>query len=428
MAQPTGDRLIDTALKDETAWAIVSDLTTEIGPRLPASPEEARAREWAVTRLKSLGFANVRIEPFKMQAWVRGEEKAAVVGAFAQPLVIAALGQSGATPAQGIEAEVVYFPTIDALRAAPDGSLKGKIAFVSHAMKANQDGSGYGPFGAARRLGPGIAAAKGALAILIRSIGTDNHRMPHTGTISWPTGTKPIPAAALSVPDADNLQRIIGKGAPVRVRLVLTPRFIGERESGNVIAEIPGSDPNAGIILLAAHLDSWDLGTGAIDDGAGVAIITSAALQLKAMSQPRHTIRLLLAGAEEVGGVGGNAYHAAHKAEAHALVMESDFGADRVWRVDFTLPESLEGVRSAIGSSLALLGIVPGSAKANGGTDISNFVKDGVPVIDLKQDGTRYFDLHHTADDTLDKIDPAQLSQNVAAWAATLAAFDVAKR
>ncbi len=423
----TGDALIDAALADDTAWTMVSDLTTEVGPRLAATPEEARARAWTAARLTALGFSNVRIETFSMPGWVRGEEKAAVVGAYAQPLAVTALGQSGSTGPKGIEADVVYFPTIEALKAAPDGSLKGKIAFVSHAMKANQDGSGYGPFGAARRQGPPIAATKGAAAILIRSIGTDSHRLPHTGLIGWPEGIQPIPAAALSIPDAENLQRMLAKGAPVRVKLVLTPQFPGTRESGNVIADIPGSDPQAGIILLAAHLDSWDLGTGAIDDGAGMAIITAAARQLKAQGQPRHTIRLLMAGAEEVGGQGGRAYHAAHNHETHVLVMESDFGADRVWRVDFGLPAPLDKIAPAITARLASLGIIAGAAKANGGADITAFVKQGTPVIDLQQDGTRYFDIHHTADDTLDKIDPAQLAQNVAAWAATLAVFDAKK-
>jgi len=413
--------LRDQALTGDTvAWDLVEGLTTEVGPRPAASEAEARARDWSAAKLKALGFANVRIETYTMPAWVRGEEKASVIAPFVQPLVVAALGNSGATPEDGITAEIVFFPTFADLQKAPAGSLKGKIAFVTHAMKPTQDGSGYGAFGLARFQGPGVAAEKGALAILIKSIGTDNHRMPHTGTIGWPKGVTPIPAGALSVPDADNLERMVKRGKPVSIHLILTPKRLENQPGGNVIAEVPGSDPKAGIILLAAHLDSWDLGTGAIDDGAGVAIISAAAQRFLGTEKPRHTIRLLLAGAEEVGGNGSDAYHAAHKGEKHALVMESDFGADRIWRIDTKGYEKDQATRTALAAALAPLGVVPGSNPASGGADVEKFVEDGVPVIDLQQDGTRYFDLHHTADDTLDKIDLAQLRQNVASWVAVL--------
>lgn len=409
----------DALANDKIAWDVVEGLTTEVGPRPAASPAEARARDWAAAKLKALGFANVRIETYTMPRWVRGGEKAAVIAPFPQPLALTALGGSGATGPDGLDGQVVYFPTLDDLRAAPDGSLKGKIAFVSHAMKRTQDGSGYGIFGDARRAGPAIAATKGAAAIVIRSIGTDSHRAPHTGQTNWGKVT-PIPAAALSIPDAENLERMIKRGKPVTLHLLLTPTRMDNQPGGNVIAEVPGSDPNAGIILLAAHLDSWDLGTGAVDDGAGVAIISAAAHRFLGTEKPRHTIRLLLAGAEEVGGNGGDAYFEAHKAEKHAIVMESDFGADRVWAVETKGLDDKAAVKTAITAALAPLGVVPGKAAASGGSDIEKLVEAGVPVIDLAQDGTHYFDLHHTPDDTLDKIDPAQLRQNVAAWVAVL--------
>ncbi|MFB0875437.1 MULTISPECIES: M28 family peptidase [unclassified Sphingobium] len=410
----------DAALQDNVAYAFTEGLTTEVGPRPAGTPQEARARDWAVARLKALGFANVRAEPYTMPVWVRGREEARILSPFPQNLVLAALGNSGSTGEKGLEGEIVYFPSIADLEAAPEAAVKGKIAFVDHGMTATQDGSSYGYFGAARRQGPSIASKKGAIAILIRSIGTDHHRVAHTGVQTWAEGAKPIPAAALSVPDAEQLARVMKRGQPVRVALTLTSKMLKDQPSGNVIAEIPGSDPAAGVVVAACHLDSWDQGTGAIDDATGCGIAAASALQVAKAGQPRRTIRVLMAGAEEVGGDGARAYFAAHGKEKHALALESDFGADRVWRVDFKLPAGHDALATRIRQGLAPLGVGSGTQDAGGGADIAPLVKAGVPVIDLQQDGTRYFDLHHTPDDTLDKVDPEQLRQNVAAWAVTL--------
>lgn len=410
----------EAALQDDVAWDLTEGLTTEVGPRPAGTPQEARAREWAVAKLKALGFSNVRAEPYKMPVWLRGRDEARVLSPFPQNLALAALGNSASTPANGMEGEVVYFPTLEHLKAAPDGSLKGKIAFVSHAMTATQDGSSYSHFGTTRRHGPSIASSKGAAAILIRSIGTDHHRMPHSGVQMWADKAKPIPAAALSIADADQLTRIIARGQPVRLHLTLTSKMLKDQPSGNVVAELAGSDLSAGIVLAACHIDSWDQGTGAIDDAAGCGIIAAAALHAVKAGPLRRTIRILMAGAEEVGGDGGRAYFAAHGREPHAMVMESDFGADRVWRVDFKLPAGHEPLASCIFRALSPLGIAPSRIPAGGGSDIEPLVKAGVPVIDLQQDGTRYFDIHHTADDTFDKVDRAQLQQNVSAWAVAL--------
>ncbi|CAM8671006.1 MULTISPECIES: M20/M25/M40 family metallo-hydrolase [Sphingobium] len=413
----------DAALKDDVAFAFAEGLTTEVGPRPAGTPQEARARDWAVAKLKALGFSNVRAEAYTMPVWVRGHDEARILFPFPQNLVLAALGNSGSTTDEGIEGEVVYFPTIADLEAAPAARVKGKIAFVSHGMEATQDGSSYGYFGAARRQGPSIASKKGAIAILIRSIGTDHHRVPHTGVQMWADGVTPIPAAALTVPDAEQLARVIARGQPVKVHLTLTSKMLKDQPSGNVIAEIPGSDPAAGVVVAACHLDSWDQGTGAIDDATGCGIAAASALQVAKAGQPRRTIRVLMAGAEEVGGDGARAYFKAHGTEKHALAIESDFGADRVWRVDFKLPQGHEALARRIAAALAPLGVGASGQEAGGGADIAPLVKAGVPVIDLQQDGTRYFDLHHTPDDTLDKVDPVQLQQNVAAWALTLEAI-----
>lgn len=414
------ERLRDAALKDDIAYDIVEGLTTEIGPRPAGTESEARAREWAVRRLKALGFANVRIETYDMPVWVRGEEKAEIVAPFPQKLVVTALGNSGATPPGGVTGQVVAFDGLAELEAAKDSDVRGKIVFVTHGMTATQDGSQYGYYGGVRRTGPSVASRKGAAAIVIRSVGTDYHRNAHTGVQTWGEGASPIPAAALTIPDAEQLQRVLKRGKPVTMRLLLTPRNLGIRQSGNVVAEVPGRDPEAGIVLVGGHLDSWDLGTGAFDNAAGVAITAAAAKRIMAAGKPRRTIRVVWFGSEEVGGFGNKAYLQAHKDEKIVFVSESDFGADRVWRMDSGFAEANSGLADRIAAALSPLGISRGSQAAGGGVDLGPWVRTGVAAVDLQQDGTRYFDYHHTPDDTLDKVDPVQLRQNVAAWTAML--------
>ena len=346
LAAPDPAKLRDAALADTLAYDIVEGLTTEVGQRLAGTEAEARARDWAVARLKRLGFANVRVEPFDMPVWVRGLETGEIVAPFPQKLVLTALGNSGATPPGGLTGEIVAFDTIDAFRVADPAKVRGRIVFVDHRMTRTQDGSSYGAFGGARRLGPSLASKMGALAIVIRSIGSDRSRAPHTGVQAWDAGVTPIPAVALSVIDAEQLARILKRGKPVTMKLVVTPQQIGTRQSGNVIADVPGTDARAGLVAIGCHLDSWDLGTGAFDDAAGCAITAAAAKQiLDAGERPKRTIRLIWFGAEEVGLLGGIAYRDRHKDERHALVAESDFGADRVWRVDYSLPVAAEPVQ-----------------------------------------------------------------------------------
>ena len=374
-----------------------------------------------MAKLKSLGFQNVRVETFDMPVWVRGEERAEIIAPFPQPLVVTALGNSGATPPGGITAQVIGFDSVAALEAATDASVRGKIVFVTHNMTRTQDGSSYGQAGAPRRQGPTVASRKGAAAIVIRSVGTDYHRNPHTGVQTFGEGATPIPAGALTLPDAEQLQRILKRGRPVTMRLTLTPRQIGQRQSGNVIAEIPGRDPNAGVVLAACHLDSWDLGTGAIDDAAGCGITAAAAKRVGDSARPLRTIRVVWFGAEEVGLFGGIAYRDKHRNEKHSAIAESDFGADRVWRFQSNVSTAAQPTVDRIATSLAPLGIIKGATNRASGSDISVLTAIGFPTLELSQDGTRYFDYHHTPDDTLDKVDAEQLRQNVAAWTAMLA-------
>ncbi|WP_205481808.1 M28 family peptidase [Sphingomonas arenae] len=415
-------KLREAALADTLAWQITEDLTTEVGPRLAGTEAEARARQWAVRRLTALGFANVRVDEFTIPTWVRGEERAAVLAPFPQPMTIAALGNSGSTPPGGIEAEVVGFPSIEALQAAPPEVVQGKIVYLTHAMPRTQDGSGYGVFGAPRRQGPTIASQKGAVGLVIRPIGTDWHRNPHTGVMRFTDGAQPIPAGALSNPDADQLERILKRAKePVRMRLVLESRNLGPQPSGNVLADVPGRDPKAPPVVVACHLDSWDQGTGAIDDAAGCGIVAAAAKRIMDSGRPLRTIRVVWFGSEEVGLFGGLDYQKRYSKQPHHALVESDFGADRVWKVDSKLGAERKSEAQALQTILQPLGIVPGTLDQAEGSDIGPILADGHPGVSLLQDGTRYFDLHHTPDDTLDKIDKAQLQQNVAAWTAMLA-------
>ncbi len=414
--------LRDSALRnDHYAWDITEGLTTEVGQRLAATEAEARARDWAVKELTALGFSNVHVEPFTMPVWNRGAEAAEIISPFPQKLAVTALGYSGSTGPAGITGDIAYFDSVDALRAAPDSAVKGKIVFIDHHMMPTQDGSGYGQFGAPRRQGPTIASLKGAIGIVVRSIGTDHHRNPHTGVQYFTDGAKPIPAGALSVPDAEQLVRILKRGKPVTMHLTLVSEKAEGAHSGNVVAEVPGRYPEAPILLVGGHLDSWDLGTGAIDDASGVAIVTAAGKHTMDAGRPLRTIRIVWFGAEEPGGFGGAAYAKTHAGAHYAIAGASDLGADRVWRFSSQLMKTNPATYAQLTAALAPLGIVKNDKGEADGTDVEATIAAGAPWISLNQDATRYFDWHHTPDDTLDKIDPEQLRQNVAAWTAVLA-------
>jgi Peptidase family M28 len=416
----TASSLGQKALDDPAAFAFVASLTTEIGQRLAGTEAHRRAVTWAEAKLKEAGFENVHSEPFSFPAWIRGAESAEVVGPVPQHLAITALGGSVATDANGIEAEIALFRTYAELLAAPPGSLTGKIAVVTQRMVRAEDGSGYGAANPIRRSGPSEAAKRGALAYLLRSLGTDSHRLPHTGALNYADGAPRIPAAALANPDADQLERLSALG-PVRVRLLLTPTAHDNAPSWNVVGEIRGADRPDEIVLIGGHLDSWDLGTGATDDGAGIAIAFGAARLIGGLPRrPSRTIRVVLFGAEEMD-FSGAAYARAHASETGKIVIagEADFGARVVYSVQ--LPPGAGG--SDFGRTLARI-IAPLGANIDrraalgSGEDIRDLQKAGVPVASLRQDGLDYFDTHHTADDTLDKIDPKQLNQAVAVWSA----------
>lgn len=410
--------LILQSFQSDLGYQIIESLTTEVGQRLAGTEAEARARDWGIAKFKELGFKNVRIEPFQVDHWERHSEHAEITSPFPQKLMITALGGSIATGSDGIVGQVVRFENLQALKDAPMKGLKGKIVFVDEYMTRTQDGSGYG-VAVKKRSGAAVEAGKrGAVAALIRSVGTDHHRFPHTGQMTYDQNVVKVPIAALSAPDADQLHRALGRG-DVEVKLQIDVQSYGKSQSGNVIAEIPGVTDE--IVIIGAHLDSWDLGTGAVDDGAGIGITVGAAkLILDMNKKPKRTIRIVMFGAEEVGLVGAIAYAKEHANELdrHVVGAESDFGAGKVWRFDTNFAESKLYKAKEIHKVLEPLGIALGSNNASGGPDMGPLRMLGMPVVTLKQNGWDYFDLHHTPNDTFDKINSEDIAQNVAAYSA----------
>jgi len=408
----------DKALTDTLAWDVTESLTSEVGGRMVGSPAMERARDWGAAKLKELGFENIKVEAFTTPAWARGAESAEVVGPWPHKLSILGLGGSSSTPAGGITAPIVVFKSYQAMLDQPAGSLSGKIAVVTQSMGRTQDGSSYGAVGVQRRAGAPEAAKRGAVGYLIRSISTDDTRLPHTGG-GAPGG---IPAAALSTPDAELLEKLAARGKPVLVKLDMQSSSNPTAQAWNISGEIRGKEKPDEVIVIGGHLDSWDPGTGAIDDAAGIAITTAAAKLAAQPGKPKRTIRVVMWGSEEQGGSSG-AYLAAHKDEVGKIVVagESDGGAGRIWSLSVPVAGATHPAMTAFKSTLPKLNVaVNRTPPASGGADISGLISAGVPFIDFNQDMDRYFDLHHSADDTLDKIDPRELAQNVAVWAAFL--------
>ena len=409
------------ALADDTAYELIRSLTTEVGPRLAGSAGDARSVAWAVAKLEALGFANVRAEPVTVPRWIRGEARAEIVAPWPQALAVAALGGSVATPADGIEAEVVPVASLDDLKAQPRERIAGRIVFFTARMDRSRDGSGYSRVVPPRSSGATEAATLGAVAMVMRPAGTSASRTPHTGAQRYSTGVPRIPAFALSNPDADLLQQQLASGQPVRLRVTSTSRWDGEAQSANVIGEIPGHNLKDEVILLGAHLDSWDLGTGAHDDATGVGIVTAAArLIAESTRRPKRTIRVVLFANEEFGLSGAEAYAARYHGaiEQHVLGLESDLGAFRPYGFTARVAPDKLPLVSTIQSVVEPLGMPYLGTEANGGADVGQLRPLGVPVMDVITDAAPYFDLHHTANDTFDKVDPELVRLNVAAFVA----------
>jgi carboxypeptidase Q len=408
--------LIAEGLKDNKAYELTRDITTENGPRLAGSAAEARARDWAVRRLTAEGFTNARVDPFTITYWGRIRESASILGPFGQRLDVHAAGGSAGTPESGIEGEVVRFADMAALRAAPAGSLAGKIAFVDGAMIVTRDGSSYGTNVVRRRECAPEASAKGAIGCLVRSAGT-SQRHVHVGQ-GRRGEQSAVPVLIMANADAAQLTRILEKG-PARVSMNVQVETLANAPSGNVMAEIRGSERPDDIVVLGCHLDSWDLGTGALDDAVGCGIVTAAVLNtVKVAGAPKRTIRVIWYGSEEVGVLGGRHYAQANQPtiERQVFAGESDSGGGTIYQADFKFGAAAKPLADAIARSLRPLRIRRGTDTASGAPDIAPLGAIGVPIVDLQQDVSDYFALHHTRDDTLERVEIDKVRQNVATW------------
>lgn len=417
------DSLRQRALSDATAYELVSSLTTEVGARPAGSAGDKAAVAWGLREMQRLGFANVRAETVTVPHWERGDARFSVIAPWPQSMPTLALGGSVGTPADGIEADAVHVKDLDALAALPVGAVKGKIVFFNLRMDRTRDGSGYGRAVRVRATGPSAAARLGAVGVVIRSMSTSNTRFPHTGGLRYAADAARIPALAISNPDADSLERQFASGKPVRLRLWSSARELPAEPSANVIGEIPGSERAREIVLLGAHLDSWDPGVGALDNAAGVAIVMSAAKLTRELGlQPKRTIRVALFANEEFGASGSKGYLEAHQAEVanHVLGFEADFGAGPVWRLSSRVNPSQLPAVDAIHKSLAPFRLARGNNEAAGGADLDGLAKLGMPLLSPDLDGNLYFDIHHTANDTLAVVDPKALQQSVAAFAVSV--------
>lgn len=420
---------ITAATREGThAWPKLEVLCDEIGPRLSGSLALEKAIEWATASLKKDGLANVRAEPVMVPKWVRGNESLELLAPRAATLPMLGLGGSVATPPEGIEAEVLTVASADALRALGPNAAAGKIVLFNYAMPPYDEktGSGYGRTVRYRADGATWAAEAGAAACLIRSVTARAMYAPHTGAMRY--SDKPdarrIPAAAITIEDAEMFARLSRRGVPARVRLKMEARDEGLAPSANVVAELRGRDKPDEIVIISGHLDSWDVGHGAHDDGGPCVSVMEAAALLKRLDlTPRRTIRVVLWTNEENGLAGSKQYRVEHAAElaSHVAAIESDSGVFAPQGFSIQMKDKAQESRAAqtlaaIADLLAPLGathISPGYS----GADIGALAEHGVACLGLDVEGSRYFDYHHCATDTLDKIDRKDLEQNVAAIA-----------
>ena len=406
--------------KSDLAYDIVKSLTVEVGPRIPGSQGDKRAVAWAEAKFNELGFDKVYKQPVRVRNWERGFADARITAPFPQSLVITALGGSIATPESGIQAEVVMFDSLDSLKQASAEQVTGKVVFLNTRMQRDRAGKFYGRVVPNRVAGAVEAAKLGAKAVVIRSVGTDNSRFAHTGVMRYSDDVEKIPAGAISTADADVLEAMFEGEEAVVLDINMQAKDAGWQTSYNVIGEFTGTEKPEEVVLISAHLDSWDEGTGALDDGAGVGIVTAAAKIIKdTIGQPKRTIRVILYAAEEIGLVGAYQYVRTNKDDLKNIIMaaESDFGAGPIYQIDTRFDPAVRDSAVELYSALATMGVELGNNTTNGGPDVSMLPNYGVPVIALKQDGTYYFDYHHTPNDTLDKIDLDDIRQNQTVWA-----------
>lgn len=420
------DKIKSAALADDYAYRQVAHLTENIGPRPSGSPQAKAAVEYVAAELRQLGL-DVQLEEVKVPHWVRGAETAELVeypgqaAGTTQKIVLTALGGSTSTPAEGLAAEVVVVSNFDELKLLSRDNVAGKIVLFNEIYDKKKAAAGlsfiaYGEAVRYRSTGPKAAADLGAIAALVRSVGSADYRLPHTG-FSLPAG---IPAGAVTAEDADLIAHLAAQGK-VRMHLTLTPQKLPDAIGYNVIADLKGSEHPEQIVILSGHLDSWDLGTGAIDDAAGVAVaMASAELFHNLHLRPKRTLRVIAWMDEESGGAGSQTYARDHSQDFlnHVAAIESDAGAAHPLGFETRMTTA---AAELLRPALSVLDSIGATAMQNSsyppGADIARMSDAGVPALGILQDGRTYFNYHHTAADTLDKILPSELRENAAAMA-----------
>ena len=433
--------LLAQAQRSDVAWRLARELAVGVGARPAGSEGDRKAVAWAQQALRGLGLQNVHTQAINLHVWQRGPGSARLLRTQGErELVMAALGNSISTPEGGLQGEVAWYPSLAALMEEPADPARsranGRIVFIDQKTERARDGSGYGRSVGARLNGPVEAARRGAVAFGLRSVGTsggtapdgaptdaqrDAQRIAHTGATRYDLRVRPIPAFAVSVPDADVIAARVAQGEVLRLHLKMDNRSDVPAMTHNVIGEVPGTDLAHEVVMIGAHLDSWDLGQGAVDDGAGVAIVSAAAALIAggpSNRRPRRTIRVVLFANEENGFDGAVAYGKAHAGVPHQMVAESDFGGGRIYRLASRVQPAALPLVLQMAEVLQPLGVELGDNNGNPGPDAAFLMRAHKwPALALSQDGTRYFDVHHTERDTIDQLDPADLQQNVAAWA-----------
>ena len=405
-------RLLGEAVAGDAAWQRLAYLGDTYGNRISGSPNLEAAIKWAVEEMKRDGLENVHTEAVKVPHWVRGRESLEIVGPIAQPLVMLGLGNSVGTPPAGIEADLLVVHSFEELDAARD-RVKGKIVLF------NVPFTTYGDTVRFRAAGPSRAGVLGAVAVLVRSVGPAGLRTPHTGALSYAEGQPQIPAAAVTTEDAARLERMFNRGTKVRLKLMMEAKFLPEADSANVVGEIRGRELPNEVVVIGGHFDSWDVGTGSTDDGGGcVATWEALRLMKKLNLRPRRTVRVVLWTNEENGGRGGQAYRDAHLEELpnHVMMLESDGGVFRPTGFGFS---GSDAGRGKVRDIATLLGGIHADTigASGGGADIGPSVQQAnIPAMSLEVDGN-YFLIHHTPADTIDKIDPLEVSRAAAAVA-----------
>jgi hypothetical protein len=426
--QDVANKLIDAALADETGMNRLEYLCYRIGNRLSGSSALDQAIAWGAEEMKKASLANVRTIPVKVPHWVRGRESAEMLEPLQKPLFMLGLGGSIATPSGGITADVVAVSSFDELETLGKSAVEGKIVLYDAPFVT------YGQTVIYRSNGASRAARLGAVAALVRSITPRSLRDPHTGAMAYSASDPKIPAAAVSVEDAMWIHALVRAGQRVRIRLNMEARMEPDADSADVMGEIAGREKPDEVVVIGGHIDSWDVGQGAHDDGGGIMAALEAVSLIKKLGlQPRRTIRVVFWTNEENGGRGGVAYRewAGAQRNKHVAAIEMDGGAEKPIGFDIaagqrlprgssqstpSIPPGLMQRASAIGALLKRIDatkIVPG----NGEADIDPLMADGVPAFGLRTVGTHYFDYHHTQADTFDKIVPDEFKRCAAAMA-----------